>query len=116
MKIIKKKTSELNAGDILIVDWKEIQFLNLPICMTGDQEDIESLKNRFEGETQIFLFEIDDIDIEYLDFPNEGKLRYTFFHIDSLLENIANIEVKEPINFTWDVIENPHTPEYYKQK
>ena len=67
MKILKKKASEIEVGDILIIDYLEILANKLPVSFVGSRKEMNTFKKKFEGETFVCLFEIDDIELEFED-------------------------------------------------
>ena len=111
MKISKINTNNIKVGDIIIVDWKEVNTNNLPVYLTGYENCnyIDMLDRLFEGETEIFLYEVDDIDITLYSGHDLNSdipiLSYRFYHID---ESRFDLNVDTPINYKWDVIRNPH--------
>lgn len=125
MNIRQKKTKQLQIGDILIIDWLEIQKLDKnPIFQNkiylqgyGDYKLYDKIEKKFEGESMIFLFEIDDIDKEFMNGKNYKKgMKYSFYHIDELFGNFPCIVVEGLGNLYWDVIDNPfHTLGHYKE-
>jgi hypothetical protein len=119
MKILKKKASEIEVGDILIIDYLEILANKLPVSFVGSRKEMNTFKKKFEGETFVCLFEIDDIELEFEDDDEETGTIYTYHHIDEFFSNgmiTISFTQSEMKNYKWNVINNPHKSEHYKQK
>ena len=110
MVISKKKIKDIREGDILIMDFLDPNLRDHILIRSVKHKDV------FEGESQIFLFEVDDIDHEFKDRKNKTGSVYTFYHMDEMFDNTRsftlffNNKEKEV-----DVIHNPHhTLKHYK--
>lgn len=115
MKTLKKKTSELKIGDILILNWLEMldsNELKDNVRIIGRSR---LMINKFEGESCVMLYEIDDIDIEYVNGEDEkdGNI-FTLYHSDSLFGEHRAIAFEGIDDYKWDVIENPSRIKYSK--
>lgn len=106
MNIVKKKAESVIVGDILIIDYLECgDKLTLSSCM--GKKGIKAFEKKFEGETQILLYEVDDIDIDYS--------FVTFYHIEELKNGMPDLIF--PVEYELDVIENPWwTLQHYNQE
>jgi len=124
MNIVKKKTRDLEVGDIMIFDWKEIESQNMDIVLQSygsDNSAFENFKMKFEGETKVLLYEIDDIETDYLtdeegekhdaDESYEYKSKYTLSHYHE--QWFPDICINGYGDYEWDVIDNPHKLPHY---
>ena len=113
MKIIKKKTKHLIAGDILIIDFLEILDKNTPLGVSGD---LKYILKKFEGESYIFLYEIDKV------IKENGRWQFTHYNdinnVLGIFEDIIYFLFFEgSAKYLWDVIENPfHTLPHYGKR
>jgi hypothetical protein len=113
MIIKKKKPSKINLGDILIIDHKEIIENGIPIVFYSDTKWLD---DKYEGESLIFLFEVDDIGVIE---DEMGYVVYSFYHIDEL-RNPNNVRIcveisEDETDYKFDVIHNPFkTLSHYK--
>jgi hypothetical protein len=113
MIIKKKKPSKIIEGDVLIIDHKNIIKNLIPIVFHMPED---WLLDKYEGETDFFLFEVDDISVEEDD---EGDVYYSFYHIDELRNpEVTGIGIQiseDETDFKFDVICNPwKTLPHYK--
>jgi len=104
MKILKKKTSEIALGDIFVLDINDIVNKKYPLTIRGP---IKKLEKKCEGESGVFLFEVDDTELHFHDPENESGTIYTFYHMEEMMSNYPNIIVEQNDDYLWDIIENP---------
>lgn len=97
MKIIKKRIKDVVLGDILILDYAIIgKRTDVEFDLTGCS--MKALKNKFEGETKVFLYEVDDID-EDSDGEEEDSIARTFYHITDIMAIVSNTKRVPAITF-----------------
>lgn len=103
MKILKKRTDELECGDILIINWLEIFDKDMPCIHVQGRPRL--IINKFEGESCVILYEIDSVD---MDVDDDGNNVWILTHSDSLFGEWRALTIHGCDEWEWDVIDNPH--------
>lgn len=112
MEITQKKVKSLVEGDILILDMLSPMAQKIKL---GDFGKPRQLKAKYEGETAIILYEIDDKNSEYINGKNtKDGVSYTFYHMESLFGKMPDLTFFDG-NEKVDVILNPHQLNHYKE-
>ena len=121
MNIVKKQTRYLDLGDIIIIDWLKVKTDNLPVSIKCVGKNCtKKIFNKFEGESQIFLFEIDDVTLDAVsenwEELEDDKIsyKYTYHHIKAFTEDYPDLVITGIDDYEWDVIEKPTHQEHYQ--
>ena len=115
MEILTVKINDLGLGDILIIDMVDVVINKIPITFEGAEEDYLAMNEKCEGQTGIFLFEIDDIVKEWTNGKNNKEgTTYTFYHQDDGFEPVTAIVIDDQDDLDITIIKNPSPLPHYQ--